>query len=151
MDGKLPIVNDVSISNPHENNTHAEGSRVFYSLNESSPDTEKCFLGNGRVIFWLGQFRSSNGSWSNPYNPAMNFDHFHANSPPSFKCTYMFGPRAEAASCDSKFPCGYCLLPPGKTLYMKGLCAGDIESLYDVQYYLHGSFNGRPYLRLVST
>jgi hypothetical protein len=63
----------------------------------------------------------------------------------------MFGPTNKGSACASKYPCGYCHLPPGKTLYMKGLCAHDIESFYDVEYYVHGSLNGRPYLRLVST
>ena len=49
--------------------------------------------------------------------------------------------------CDGRFPCGNCKLQEEKVLYLKGICAHDIENTYDNQYYVYGIRDETPYFR----
>ena len=69
---------------------------------------------------------------------------------PGQNCLYMFGKKAMSQSCSEDYPCGFCKLPENELFYLKGLCKDDRHILYDVQYYIHGIKNDRPYFRLAN-
>ena len=63
------------------------------------------------------------------------------------KNIFVLGYKPTDFPCDATFPCGNCKLPKSKLLFLKGICANDIETLYDNQYYVFGIKNDRPYFR----
>ncbi len=173
LDGEIPLITD----NRHgfstqEEDLSKESMKVFRQLNTelygiptSNNSAEGCFISENRAVFWLAgkryailfqptlidqsiAFRKPDGeTWFNPYDPSTDMSNYVATGPPSAKCSYLFGGRVETLACESKFACGYCYLPKNKLVYMKGLCAEDIENLYDTEYYIHGTRDGRPYFK----
>ena len=64
----------------------------------------------------------------------------------------LFGNQIKHArsSKQSKIACGVCDLrptlatPQGQFLKLKGICKMDMWAVYDLNYYVHGTYDGRP-------
>ena len=96
-------------------------------------------------------------NWFSPYNLTQDFSNFTLDVPTDndyYKCVYNFGGKAEPANCNKPRdggnkiqPCGICEVPPERLFYLKGLCEKDINENYDVQYYVYGVRDQRPFFR----
>ena len=112
---------------------------IFDNLNQ--------YFSDDVIKVWLGNKRNSKTlEWYNPYQQNQTFD-LDIRQGPGQNCLYMFGKIALPQGCSDNFPCGICKLPENEVLYLKGLCKDDRHIFYDVQYYVHGVKNDRPYFR----
>lgn len=141
--GKIPVISD---------NKGIEGLALatfnkFSLLGEPSKNTEACMVGSNSSVFWLGQRKLLvNSTWRDPYNASADFKNFTIIDSPE-DCAYVFGDRIEPTACHNKFPCGVCEMEAGKLLKLKGLCADVIGTVFDTDYYIYGTKNGRPHFR----
>ena len=153
--GRMPIIYDNKLVTSIQSDTK-EVMRILGRLE----DYNKCVTDkndpNGSVKFWLGQYKDSENQWTNPYDSSKTFENFKAPQTLS-KCVYVLGNGIFQEECSSHVACGVCNLVDknefGTSLIkMKGVCKDDLWSnkLYDVDYYIHGVKNGRPYFRFVS-
>ena len=150
VDGQIPIINDNKDRNDTVSKLHKDVFELIQALPEPDSNIDKCLLGQDRVMFWLGQRRMGDQGYVNPYDPTMNFDNFHVGlALDASDCILVFGGNVESYNCAQKFACGVCELPDQKILKMKGLCyeSTQIRFLYDVDYYIYGTRNGRIYYR----
>ena len=154
--GILPIVYDENqLKQDHENKKD-----IFELVNNTktiSGNASQCFLTKSSIVFWMGLQRNSKlENWFSPYDDLnQDFSNFTLDVPTeAYKCVYNFGGRAEPASCNKQRdvgnkvqPCGICEVPSERIFYLKGLCEKDINENYDVQYYVYGVRNQRPFFR----
>ena len=156
--GILPIVNDANqLKQDHENKKDIIKS-VLKNSSISGNDASQCFLTKSSIVFWMGLQRNSKlENWFSPYNLTQDFSNFTLDVPRDndyYKCVYNFGGKAEPANCNKPRdggnkiqPCGICELPSERLFYLKGLCEKDINENYDVQYYVYGVRDQKPFFR----
>ena len=93
------------------------------------------------------QRNSSTGQWYNIYDPSDKLSDLSLTvSSENDNCVYNVGGMADPDRCSKEFPCAICSVSQDKVLYLKGLCEDDLK-LYDIEYYIYGLKNNRPYFR----
>ena len=89
-----------------------------------------CQISPNSSMVHAGQRMRSIGEWFNPYTNEMlsvenGGDKDISNMVPIDEgedCAYIWGHTLETISCDERFACGVCKLPPALIIKMKGLC-----------------------------
>ena len=138
---------------------HEEIYSIFKAVNNTQPSAFrskeikkgiKCFggLSFDVIDFWMGMQRnSSTGQWYNIYDPSDKLSDLSLTvSSENDNCVYNVGGMADPDRCSKEFPCAICSVSQDKVLYLKGLCEDDLK-LYDIEYYIYGLKNNRPYFR----
>ena len=143
LQGYLPMVLDNESNEPKT--VHDMNFKVFDLILKEK--WHRCFRGDGgSIAFWLGIKNLPSGNWANVYqlNQTVNINikKYTNNS-----CLAIFGERVVPFSCDSPDICGICKLPQDMILYMKGICPTFAKRVYDIQYFIHGVKNDRPYFK----
>ena len=136
---------------------HEKIIEIFKAINYTQPSgfLDKtydqgitCFKGfsSDSIDFWTGMQRNSqNGKWYSIYEPSVELPNLEI-SPTNDNCLTNVGGIADSDECTKQSPCGICAVSPDKVLYLKGLCKDDL-TLYDIEYYIFGLKNNRPYFR----
>ena len=150
--GTLPVINQNRLILKEEKEIN-ELMKNFTTEQEYN----NCITENGKVLFWLGQYKESiNGEYINPYDTdgyQTDFKQFIVPKTAS-KCVYALGDKVFAEVCTVAGACGICKLGestevPNTILKMKGICGVDLfrKKNYDLDYYVYGVKNSRPYFR----
>ena len=153
MGALIPIINN----NDQVPKVYDKVLNIFKQVNNTFPsafaDNTKpsgirCFSETSAIDFWFGIKRNKkNGQWYSPYSKYTNFSNFEMKvSSESHNCLYTYAGTSYATHCTKKWPCGICKISQDHILYLKGLCIDDLD-LYDVQYYVYGIKNNRPYFK----
>ena len=139
---------------------HEEMYRIFKAVNNSQPsafhDNTKCFgcfrcftgFSLAIIEFWMGMKRNpSSGKWHSIYDPSDELADLSIKvSSENDNCIFNVGGQADPDRCNKDFPCAICSVSQDKVLYLKGLCKDDLK-IYDIEYYIYGLKNNRPYFR----
>ena len=136
---------------------HEKIIEIFKAINYTQPSgfLDKtydqgitCFKGfsSDSIDFWTGMQRNSqNGKWYSLYEPSVELPNLEI-PPTNNKCLSNKGGIPDSDPCTKESPCGICAVSQDKVLYLKGLCKDDL-TLYDIEYYIFGLKNNRPYFR----
>ena len=136
---------------------HKKIIEIFKAINYTQPSgfLDKtydqgitCFKGfsSDSIDFWTGMQRNSqSGKWYSIYEPSVELPNLEI-SPTNDNCLTNVGGIADSDECTKQSPCGICAVSQDKVLYLKGLCKDDF-TLYDIEYYIFGLKNNRPYFR----
>ena len=138
---------------------HEEIYNIFKAVNDSQPSAFrdngkksglKCFQGFSLDIidFWMGMQRNpSSGKWYSIYDPSDELSDLSIKvSSENDNCVFNVGGQPDPDRCSKEFPCAICSVSQDKVLYLKGLCEDDLK-IYDIEYYIYGLKNNRPYFR----
>ena len=158
VNGKLPIIKH------HSQHIHDQEHTTIKELQRKTNELmgnlsmeheyKNCVTENGMVKFWLGQYKkNSTSDWFSPYKEDEDFSHFQVPQTSS-QCVYVLGNDVFQEKCEDFVACGVCNLVeeneiPKAVMKMKGICNDDLwrRKIYDLNYYIHGIKNGRPYFR----
>ena len=146
VQGKIPVISDNGGSKLELMDLAMKTYTKLSLLDEPSENLEACMVGPNKSVFWLGQKKNGSSTWLNPYDSSTDFKNFTIIDS-SENCAYVFGDGIEPTACHNKFPCGVCEMEAGKLLKLKGLCKDVIGSVFDTDYYIYGTKNGRPHFR----
>ena len=130
---------------------HNETLKIYQEaapFDPAHPHAIDCYVNSQKIMHWLGVNRINTPYWSNPYNLNQEYKNFNLlGYQVGQNCLYNWGQDTYSAFCIQNRACGVCDLPSDQIVYLKGLCPDNIDRLYDVQYYIDGIRNGRPYFR----
>ena len=150
--GEIPIIT-TSKDTQALSGLQTKHNQIIRSLPDGTYD--ECSIGQSSK-FWLGLKKDSKGVWENPYNPYSNLSNF-VTTESSFNCIYMFDSRQiELEQCDNPMACGVCDLnkvygtEAGQYLKLKGICEEELFHVYDLDYYVFGTFHSRPLFKGIS-
>ena len=141
--GQLPIINQIKSNDTSEVYNAQLG--LFKAINQDAP---YCFPMDDVIAFWLG-LEKNGKTWTNQYDFSEKVK-LNIAKKSNENCAKIFNRQLQTSVCEAEASCGICHVPKDKILYLKGLCSdhgnNDLKKI-DVQFYLHGLRNGRPYFR----
>ena len=155
----LDAIPPVVFKNSQKDEVYEEAKSIFIAVNKTFPSSFldksrgegiRCFVSktDSDIDFWLGmKWNQTKEEWYSPFKPSGDFSKFELDIiSAEKKCAYIYGNTFYNSPCGRIYPCGICKVPEDTLIYLKGLCE-EAYDIFDLQYYVYGLKNNRPYFR----